>query len=187
MTTRSRRRSALALPLAFAFAAAVPDATRADPADLLGTYRLEGRTWLHARPFPEREDDVRADAILTQGAAEGKVRVRLAGKSAVCELDATVDDAGALTVPAGQRCPVNLASDRTEGLAEARVLSGKGRVENDVLRLELRGALTGNVRFRPGALGALGRVLAPRSAPVAFEGEAGGLASGHRDRSRASR
>ncbi len=143
---------------------------------------------MHASPFAAREDDIRADAVLLPGAAAGEVRMRLAAQGASCELTARLDAEGTLVVPAGQLCPVDLASDRTEGRAEARVLSGGGRIREDVLHLELTLSLSGAVRIRSGP-GALGRVMSfpgSRRAPIAFAGEARGRATGRRDRSRAA-
>lgn len=185
-----RSRCGLALALRLVLAAAFPAAARANAEDLLGTYRLLGRVKVHAPPLPESEDEVRADAVLTHGAAAGTVRLRLALPGAVCDFDAALGDAGELTIAPGQRCPVDLASESTEGRAEARVIAGGGRIADDVLQLELTAALTGSVQIRSaGALGPLSKVLSlpgSRGRPVAFEGEASGRAAGRRDRSRAA-
>ncbi len=189
----ARRAPRVVLALALASSLAAPP-VRAAPDDaagaLLGTYRLHGRATLDARPFPPREEELHADVVLLPGAGPGAVRVRLAVVGARCELAATLDGAGVLTIAPGQRCPVDLASETTEGRAEARVLTGRGRVRDDVLDLELTAALTGTVQLRrAGGLGSLGKVLSlPGSSdrPVAVEGEARGRAAGRRDRSRAA-
>ncbi|HYD39579.1 MAG TPA: hypothetical protein VEB43_02025 [Anaeromyxobacter sp.] len=186
------RLARVALPLAAVLASSVPASAEAgDGAEaLLGTYRLHGRAWLDARPFPPQDDEVHADVTLLPGAAPGAVRVRLAVVGARCELDATLDRAGVFTIAPGQRCPVDLSGETTQGQAEARVVTGRGRVRDDVLDLELTAALSGTVQLRSaGRLGSLGKVLSlpgSRERPVAFEGEARGRAAGRRDRSRAA-
>lgn len=190
MRSRQRRGLVLALPFAAFLASSPAVGASADGRALLGTYRLHGRAWLDAPPFPAREDEVHADAVLAPGAAPGTVRLRLDVLGGSCALDATLDGAGALTIAPGQRCPVELASETTEGQAEARILAGRGRIQDGVLDLELDAAVTGSVRLRGGgALGSLGKVLSlpgSRERPVAFEGEARGRAAGRRDRSRAA-
>jgi hypothetical protein len=184
MYAPSWSRLALVFPFVVTVAGTYPRAGRADPEDLLGTYRLQGRFRLDARPFPAREDALHADAIVVS-AAGGEVRMRLAGEGITCELAATRDGNGELGVAAGQRCRLALASNEGEARAEARVVSGSGRLRDDSLHLELKLSVNGSLRPRS-ALGSLGRVLSlPGSRAIPFEGEAWGRAAGKRDRSRA--
>jgi hypothetical protein len=179
------------LALAAMLAAAVPAATRAlEPAGgLRGTYRLQGRARLDASPFPATDEEVHADAVLSPGSRPGELRIHLAAQGFACELAATVDAAGALALPQGQRCNVDLRSDRTDGRVDARLVSGRGRADGEVLELELAFALSGSVRLRGGgSLEALGQILSlPGTSrdPLPVRGEASGRAAGQRDRSRA--
>ncbi len=160
------------------------------PPDVHGTYRLQGTAQVDAQPFPSREDEIHADAVLSPGARAGQVHIHLAGQGVVCELSASLDAAGRLALAQGQRCIADLSSDQTEGQVEARLVSGAGRVRGEVLELELAFALSGSVRLRTGgSLDALGRALSLPGAggdPVPVRGEARGRAEGRRDRSRAA-
>jgi len=180
-------REALAAVLGVVVVAATPAA--APPADVHGTYRLVGLATVDARPFPARQDEVRADAVLSPGSRAGQVRIHLVGQGVVCELDASLDAAGGLALAQGQRCAADLATEETEGRVEARLVSGMGRLRDEVLELELAFALSGTVRLRAGGtLDALGKALSLPGAggdPVPVRGQARGRAEGRRDRSRA--
>jgi hypothetical protein len=180
-----RARVAAALAIALAAAPARPV-----PAGVRGTYRLQGRAMIEASPFPARDEEIHADAVLSPGAGAGQVRIRLAGQGFACELLATVDAAGGLALAAGQRCTADLRSEETEGRVEARLLSGVGRVSEEALSLDLAFALSGSVRVRSGGgLDALGQALSLPGAdgePVPIHGRARGRAEGRRDRSRAA-
>lgn len=168
-----------------------PPAAAATTRDLGGTYRLQGRAQVDARPFPSGDEEVHADAVLSPGARAGQVRIHLAGQGFACDLDASVDAAGALALAQGQRCSIELRSDQTEGQVEGRLVSGGGWLRGEVLELDLAFALTGAVRLRSGgSLDALGKALSLPGAggdPVPVRGEARGRAQGRRDRSRAGR
>lgn len=165
-----------------------PPAAAATTRDVGGTYRLRGRAQVDARPFPATDEEVRADAVLSPGAAAGEVRIRLAGQGITCDLTASLDQAGALSLAQGQRCTADLRSDETEGRVEARLVSGSGSLRDEVLELVLDFALSGSVRARPGgSLETLGRALSLPGAggdPVPVRGRAHGRAEGRRDQSR---
>lgn len=167
-----------------------PPAAASTPRDVGGTYRLEGRAQVDARPFPSADEEIRADAVLALGAAAGQVRIHLAGQGLTCDLTASLDQAGALSLAQGQRCTADLHSDETEGRVEARLVSGSGSLRDDVLALVLDFALSGSVRARSGgSLEALGRALSLPGAggdPVPVRGRAHGRAEGRRDHSRAA-
>ena len=156
--------------------------------EVRGTYRLQGSARVDARPFPATEQEVHADAVLSPGARAGEVRIHLAGQGFACELLAALDAAGTLTLTRGQRCTIAFLNDDTEGRIEAKLVSGRGRVSDEALRLELSFSLAGSVRLRPGgSLAALGQALSLPGAggdPVPVRGEASGRAEGRRDRSR---
>lgn len=166
-----------------------PPAAAATSREVGGTYRLQGRAQVDARPFPAGDEEVHADAVLSPGARAGEVRVHLAGQGLACDLAASMDATGALTLAQGQRCSIELRNDQAEGQVEARLVSGGGRLRGELLELDLAFALTGAVRLRSGgSLDALGKALSlPGSGgePVPVRGEARGRAQGSRDRSRA--
>jgi hypothetical protein len=160
------------------------------PADVRGTYRLQGTARLDARPFPARDEELHADAVLAPGAAPGQLRVRLSGEGLSCELIATLGADGALAFAPGQRCPAELQGGEAEGKLEGRLLSGSGRVSEEALSLELAFSLSGAVRLRAGgALDSVGGFLAlpgTGGSDLPVRGEVRGRAQGRRDRSRAA-
>lgn len=181
--------SRLALAVALAPMLLSAPARAAPPGDVHGTYRLEGRARVDARPFPAGDEEVHADAVLSSGSRAGEVRIHLAGQGFACDLAASLGATGALALAQGQHCSLELHSDQAEGQVEARLVSGSGRLRGEVLELDLAFALIGAVRLRSGgSLDALGKALSlPGSGgdPVPVRGEARGRAQGRRDRSRA--
>jgi hypothetical protein len=180
---------AAATGTALALAAALAAPATPGP-DVYGTYRLQGRARVDARPFPAADQEVRADAVLSPGARAGEVRIHLAAQGFACELAASRDAGGTLALPPGQRCAADLRSDEAEGHVEARLVAGSGSARGEVLELALDFALSGSVRARPGGtLDALGQVFSLPGAgrdPVPVRGEASGRAEGRRDRSKAA-
>jgi hypothetical protein len=158
--------------------------------DVLGTYRLRCRALIDARPFPARDEELHADAVLVRGGGASEIRLRLAGDGFACDLAAKLGADGALAFAPGQRCVADLRSDEVDGRVEARLRAGTGRVHEDVLTLDLAFTLTGSVQVRSGgALDALSAVVPVPGAggePVPVSGEARGRGEGRRDRSRAA-
>ncbi len=166
------------------------DAGALSPADVRGTYRLQGTARMDVRPFPARDEELHADAELAPGAATGELRVRLSGEGLTCELVATLSADGALAFAPGQRCPAELRGGEAEGKVEGWLLAGSGRVRKELLTLELSFSLAGAVRLRAGGtLDALGGLLALPGAggsDLPVRGEVHARAQGRRDRSRAA-
>jgi hypothetical protein len=178
-------RSLLALAAATLLTSESPPA---EPADLAGTYRLQGEGRVDARPFPPRQAELHADAVLTAGAGP-EVHVHLAGQGMTCDLTGTLDAGGALTLGPGQRCATDLAGDMVDGRVEAQLVSGTGRLRGEELELQVAFTVSGAVRLRRGGLlqGMGSRLALPGasdSLPVSGAGQA--RASGRRDRSRAA-
>lgn len=175
--------------LAVTAAALLRSGAEPAPADLAGTYRLEGRGRVEAHPFPAREAELHADVIVTER-EEGGIHLHVAGQGLTCELDATLDAAGAVTIARGQRCATPLDGDAFEGRVEARLVSGTGRLRGDQLELDLAFTVSGEVRMKGGGLlGNIGRRLqlpgtGADAVPLSGEGQARGR--GWRDRSRAA-
>lgn len=169
-----------------AFAPALAFAAPSDA--VAGTYRLTGAAHVQADPFPARDEEVHADAVLSPAGGRG-VRVQLAVDTFRCELRATLDAAGALTFAPGQRCPVDLSS-LGEGHAEATLRAASGEVRGGGLALRLTFGLSGRVRLKAG--GALDEVGDLLSLPgtggrwTDVTGEVRGQATGRVDASRAA-
>lgn len=171
-------RTATAAALLAALALGEPGA--APPRDVRGTYRMEATLHLDAAPLP-RELALRADAVVSPGAAAGEVRVRLAARGQRCELGARLDGEGGLRFASGQACPVSLRDEATGAELTGTLRRGTGRIGDGRLSLELAFELGGVVRLGPPPGIAAGR---PLEVPVA--GSAVASARGNRDESRAA-
>lgn len=173
--------------LALAGAAVTWTGTVAAPDEPLGTYRMQGQGRVDARPFPSQQAELHADAVLTEGDADGEVLLRLAGEGLTCELAGTLRPGGLLTLDQGQRCATDLRSDALAGRVEARLVTGAGRLRGDALDLELTFTVSGAVRLKGGGLlDLLARRLALGGDPVPVRGEGQAQATGWRDRSQAA-
>ena len=191
MSTTRRRFASAGAGLAGALSAVLATvAAPAVPPEVFGTYRLKGRVQIDATPFPAREQEIHADALITPGASADLVRIRVTAEGTSCELTASRDAAGRLWLPQGQRCTVDLRSDEAVGSIAARLVEGRGQVAGEALELEFAFSLSGALRFRPGsALDSLGEVLSlpgARGDPVPVRGQVRGKGEGRRDRSRAT-
>ncbi len=157
------------------------------PADLPGTYRLEGEGRVDPRPFPPRQAELHADAVVTSRDAGG-VHLQLSGPGMTCDLEGTVDAGGTLTLARGQRCASDLRNDLVDGRLEARLVSGSGWLRGDQLELEVSFTVSGAIRLKStGLLGDLATRLSggTTAEPVPVNGEGRARARGWRDRSRA--
>ena len=191
MSSRRRRSAAARAGLAGALSAVFATlAARAAPADVSGTYRLEGRGRIDVAPFPAREEEIHLDAVIAPGPSADRVHLHLAAQGISCELSASLDAAGNLALSPGQRCTADFRGDEASGSLAARLLEGRGRVAGEALELALAFSLSGALRARPGsALDSLGEALSLPGAKgdlVPVHGEVRGRAEGRRDRSRAT-
>lgn len=159
--------------MASALRAATPDEAR-------GTYRVQASARMAGVPLV-RSLELRGDVVLRPGEGPRAVQARLAARGYACELTGTLRDDGALTFARGQRCSIALDDPGTRGQVEATLRSGKGRVEDGRIALDLELGLAGEVRV------ATGRVpgLAPET-KLPVNGEASIRAEGWRDNSRAA-
>lgn len=177
--------------LAVTAAALLRSGSEPPPADLAGTYRLEGHGRVEAHPFPAREAELHADVVVSERESGG-IHLHVAGQGLTCELDGALDAAGTLTLARDQRCATPLDGDAFDGRVEARLVSGTGRLKGDALELDLAFTVSGEVRMKGGGmLGNLGRRLqlpglGSGADPIPLSGEGQARASGRRDRSRAA-
>lgn len=158
------------------------------PPDASGTYRMEGEGRVDAHPFPPRQAELHADAVLTIGAGDA-VHVHIAGQGLSCDLTGTLDAEGTLTLGPGQRCATDLAGDVVDGRVEAQLVSGTGRLRGEELKLQLAFTVSGAVRLRHGGLlqGIGSRLALPGAGdPMPVRGAGQAQATGRRDRSRAA-
>lgn len=161
--------------------AAAPAAPRPE-----GTYRLVGTARIVASPILDREVDLHADAIVEPAGGPGAVRVRLAAEGHACALVARIEGDGALVLAPGQRCTVDVRTPELRGRVEARLRSGRGRLRDGRLALELLADLAGGLGVRAGGGQVLGAELPAAWTPeVPIRGEARARAEGRRDASRA--
>ncbi|HET6436747.1 MAG TPA: hypothetical protein VFG59_01705 [Anaeromyxobacter sp.] len=162
----------------------------APPGDLPRTYRLTGTARVKALPFPVRDQEIHADAVVRAGPSPGELEIHLLVEGYACDLAATSQRGGALRLAPGQNCRALFSGEEAEGRIEASLASGAGRLDEEALSLELVFTIGGSVRMREGgALDALGQALSlPGSGGswTAVKGEARGRAEGRRDRSRAA-
>lgn len=182
-------RLARAAALACALAPADPHAAPRAPArdELGGTYRMEGTSRVDAVAPLGGDLEARGDAIVRTGAA-GAVRLRLAAEGQVCELAATRADDGALSFEAGQRCAFDLREEDARGHVEARLRSGRGRLQGRHLALDLAFDLSGKVAVKTAAkVQVFGMELPSAWTPdIPLDGAATVHAEGDRDESRAA-
>jgi hypothetical protein len=159
-------------------------------AELLGTYRLHGTARVDAGPVLSREVEVHADAKLGAGAGARAVRARLAAEGHACELTARVEEGGALVFEPGQRCAFDVDDPGARGRVEARLRSGRGRLRDDTLALDLTWDLSGALRLRSAerveVLWKTVELPSTWTPEIPVRGEAQTRAEGHRDASRAA-
>lgn len=175
-----------ALGLATASFAGAPSAEQ-----VRGVYRLHGTAHIDAGPVLSRDLEVRADARLAPGSRARAVRARLAAEGHACELDAALEEGGVLVFEARQRCAFDVDDPGARGRVEARLRSGRGRLRDDTLALELTWELSGALRLRTSeGVDVLGKAVGLPSAAwtpeIPVRGTARTLAEGHRDASRAA-
>jgi hypothetical protein len=192
--TAPRPRAALGAALAAAAVVAASlagaPAAAATADGIRGTYRVEGTARVDAGPILSREVAVRADAILRRGDRPRRLRVRLAAEGHACELDATLEERGALAFAPGQRCTIDLRDPAARGQVDATLREGRGHVRERALALELVWELSGGLALRTRErIEVLGREVelpAAWTPELPVRGEARARAEGARDDSRAA-
>jgi hypothetical protein len=178
------RWAAIAALAAAGLVAGTTAAAAPSPASARGTYRLHGKARASTPPLLDRELDVHADAVLSPGRGPREVRARLAAQGQRCDLVAKLDDAGALTFEPGQRCVLEVDAPDARGRLDARLRSGRGRLGDGDLSLDLSWQVSGALSVRVTA-GSPAMGIPETWAPVVpVRGEARGTAQGRRDESR---
>lgn len=163
----------LPLLVALALGGMTPDGVR-------GTYRVQATVRIAGVPLL-RSMDLRGDLVLRPGDGPRAVRARLAAQGHACELAGTLAEDGTLAFVRGQRCRIELDDPGARGRVEATLRSGRGRVEDGRIALDLEAALAGSVRVPTARLPG----LAPETA-IPIDGDASVVAEGRRDNSRAA-
>jgi hypothetical protein len=175
----------IAAVLAAALLAAPGAAAAATPSSAFaGRYPMDVTARLHGEPLGDREVSEAADAVITAVPGRAEVRVRLTSGRYACELSARVE-AGALVLAPGQACALELAETGAHGRVDARLRSGRGRLEGDALVLEAAWELSGAVALGPGGgkVDVLGTsVELPVAPKVPVTGTAAATARGSRMR-----
>jgi hypothetical protein len=186
-----RRAASLALAAAIVVGSAPAlGASPAAAAAVSGTYRMHATGRVEAGPVLSRRVEERGDAILRPDDGPRAVRARLAAHGHACELVATVEATGELRFEPGQRCVFDVREDDARGKVEARLGSGRGRVRDRTLTLELAWELSGTLSVRtPERLEILGQKIELGSGwtpDLPVRGTARIEAEGTRDDSRAT-
>ena len=185
--TGASRAAAGALVIVAAALARAGGAAEADPT---GVYRLHGTAQVAAGPALDRTVEVHADALVGRGDSPQALVLTLGAEGARCRLAARVEVGGALTLPPGQQCRLDLASPDARGRLGVELRAGGGRLADDALALELSARIDGEVSLRAGGtVDVLGRQVDVPSGwtpPVPVHGEARARAQGGRDHSRAA-
>ena len=174
---RLRTLLALGTIAAPALASALPPQS---VATVRGTYRVRAVARVAGVPLL-RELELRGDVVLASGGAEREVQVRVASRGHTCTLAARVQPDGGLELAPGQRCPLTIDEPGTKGAVMATLSSGRGRVADRRIELQLRLALQGRVLVTAGPIPGFG---GETELPVS--GEAVVEAEGTRDDSRAT-
>jgi hypothetical protein len=166
----------LPLLLASALASALA-AGAATPESVRGIYRVEASA--RTSVLLLRALELRGDVVLRPGERPGAVLARLAAQGHACELAGTLAEDGSLAFARGQRCSIVLDDPGARGRVEATLRSGKGRVEDGRLALQLEVALAGTVRIATAGVPGLASETA-----VPVDGDASVRVEGRRDNSR---
>lgn len=176
---------------ALALAGASPAAPEPSPAaQVRGLYRVHGTMRIAAGPPLDRSSEAHADVTLEPGAGPRDLRVRVASQGYACDLAGRLAEDGALDLAPGQRCTLELRPPDARGRVEGTLRSGRGRVRDDRIELDLTADVSGTVSLHAGGrVQVLGkRVDLPEgwtpATPV--HGEAQASVQGSRDRSRAA-
>ena len=148
------------------------------PASVAGTYLVAATVEVHAQGLPGHHE-LRADAVLEPGRGARDVVITLSSQGYRCRLSGRLGEAGALELPAGQRCRLDLEEEAFGGRVDCALAWGRGTAREGKLSLELMVELRGLVRLGPGQ-----GALAMLSTEVPVAGKAEATATGRRDESR---
>ncbi len=169
--------------------AAAP-AAKAEP--LAGTYRLRVTGQVRASPLVDEEVDEEVEADLSEVARDGRVDVKLAAERYSCEIRARLSAVGEISFDPQQRCTLVVAEPTARGRVEARLESGRGRLQGGRLEVETTWALSGSVSVLAGGqtyevLGREVELPATWMPEVPLRGSARARASGRRIEARGGR
>jgi len=120
--------------------AALGWASMASPSDLpasdAGRYALHGTSHVAGTSLGARVVAADLLAEVGPGRSASEVRVKLVWHAYRCELTAQIA-AGDLAFPDGQTCLIEVLEPEARGRVEARLTSGRGRLQGGELELEL--------------------------------------------------
>ena len=140
---------------------AAAKAARDARAPYLGSWIVDVVTHVRAAPVVERDVESRAGLVVREGREKKVVSLEIEAEGYACRLEATVADDGALDLGAGQTCPLALDEPNVRGSVEGRVRTGRGRLRDGKLELELALDLSGSVsaRLDGGTVSVMGREI----------------------------
>lgn len=142
----------LRLPAACALALALsaPAAARPPASARSGTYRLHTVANVRAAPVVEERFERDVEVTLSPEARGGSLRVRLESERYACEVKARLSADGQIVFDPQQRCALTVAEPTARGRVEARLESGRGRLQGDRLEIDVSWALSGSMSLLVG-------------------------------------
>jgi hypothetical protein len=170
-----------AAPPARAAGAAAPDPR----APYAGAWRVDVVTHVRAAPVIDRDVKSRVDLVVREGRDRRAVSLEVEAEGYLCRLEGRVLDDGALDLRPGQTCPLALDEPDVRGTVEARLRTGRGRLRDRKLELELAFDLSGSVsaRIEGGTVSVMGRdIVLPDgwAPPLPLRGSADARGEGRR-------
>jgi hypothetical protein len=141
-----------------ASAVAWPEAARAREAPAAssrpvtsGRYLVTGTARANVTVLPAREYPVDVLVMVAPGDGPGGVRLHLRSRGYACELRGRVGKEQVLALEPGQSCQVELQGPDQRGRIDARLQSGKGRLSQGELSLQLAWDVGGSVSVSSGS------------------------------------
>jgi hypothetical protein len=128
---------------------------------LHGAYRVKGTALVRASTGVDERVDVELAVLVAAGARKGQLALHLSTQGYACDLLATLQGADVLAFAAGQTCAVEVDEANARGPVEARLRTGRGRLRDGTLALELAWDVTGDMTVKVGGqrVEVLGRVV----------------------------
>jgi hypothetical protein len=150
-----------------------------------GRYLVSGTARANVTVLPAREYPVDVLVLVAPGDGPGGVRLHLRARGYACELRGRVESKQVLALEPGQSCQLDLQGPDQRGRIDARLQTGKGRLSQRELSLQLAWELGGSVSVSSGSRvtipGTSVELTLPESPAVPVRGTVEAEVSGPRD------
>lgn len=113
-----------------------------------GHYALHGTAHVTGNGLADREVTADLWAEVSPGRAPSEVRVELGWRAYRCAVEASLAPSGELAFAEGQACQLFVAEPEARGPVEGRLRSGRGRLRDGLLELELAFEVSGTLQAR---------------------------------------